>query len=250
MSSSDLPTDHRRSDNHSESHQPQTLRSRCIGDSMGRMATGQAPLGRNSVQIADTVSRIVLGASLVATRRASAVGPDRLVVRDAAGRRIAATKNAPSRWRLRPTFRLTAAEATAYRRAINLWRSVLGASRTLGSWRVPVKAVARRLVANCVLFFSSRVELRFAACDLAPEGRKKGRAHRPGRKDSPSRERFRPPSRRTFRFRVVLLGGLRPTGAPCSAQTESRRSDGSDQGVSATKLRANCGCSAKTAESV
>jgi hypothetical protein len=36
--------------------------------------------------------------------------------------------------------------------------------------------------------------------------------------DSPSRERFRPPSRRTFRFRVVLLGGLRPTGAPCSAQ--------------------------------
>jgi hypothetical protein len=41
---------------------------------------------------------------------------------------------------------------------------------------------------------------------------------RSGRKNSPSRERFRPPSRRTFRFRVVLLGGLRPTGAPCSAQ--------------------------------
>ena len=36
--------------------------------------------------------------------------------------------------------------------------------------------------------------------------------------DSPSRERFRPPSRGTFRFRVRLLGGLRPTGAPCSAQ--------------------------------
>jgi hypothetical protein len=36
--------------------------------------------------------------------------------------------------------------------------------------------------------------------------------------DSPSRERFRPPSRRTVRFRVGLLGGLRPTGAPCSAQ--------------------------------
>ena len=40
----------------------------------------------------------------------------------------------------------------------------------------------------------------------------------PGRtQSSPSRERFRPPSRRTFRFRVVLLGRLRPTGAPCSA---------------------------------
>ena len=250
MSSSDLPTDHRRSDNHSESHQPQTLRSRCIGDSMGRMATGQAPPGRNSVQIADKVkgSSWALRSSRLDAQARS--GPDRLLGRDAAGRRIAATKNAPSRWRLRPTFRLTAAEATAYRRAINLWRSVLGASRTLGSWRVPVKAVARRLVANCGLFFSNRVELRFSACDLAPTEKKKGRAHRPGRKDSPSRERFRPPSRRTFRFRVVLLGGLRPTGAPCSAQTESRRSDGSDQGVSATKLRANCGCSAKTAESV
>ncbi len=52
-SSSDLPTDHRRSDNHSESHQPQTLRTRCIGDSMDRMATGQAPVRRNSAQIAD-----------------------------------------------------------------------------------------------------------------------------------------------------------------------------------------------------
>jgi hypothetical protein len=40
----------------------------------------------------------------------------------------------------------------------------------------------------------------------------------PERKSSPSRERFRPPSQRAFRFRVVLLGGLRPTGAPCSAQ--------------------------------
>ncbi len=51
---------------------------------------------------------------------------------------------------------------------------------------------------------------------------------------SPSRERFRPPSRRTFRFRVVLLGGLRPTGAPCSAQAETYdtgrvRSRGSDE---------------------
>jgi hypothetical protein len=53
--------------------------------------------------------------------------------------------------------------------------------------------------------------------------RKERRAERKGstQRSSPSRERFRPPSRRTFRFRVVLLGGLRPTGAPCSAQAET-----------------------------
>ena len=42
-----------------------------------------------------------------------------------------AKRNAPSRLRPRPTFRLTAAEATTTRRAINLRRSVLGASGTL-----------------------------------------------------------------------------------------------------------------------
>lgn len=53
------------------------------------------------------------------------------------------------------------------------------------------------------------------------QGRKEGLSPKAQPKDSPSRERFRPPSRRTFRFRVVLLGGLRPTGAPCSAQAET-----------------------------
>jgi hypothetical protein len=41
-------------------------------------------------------------------------------------------RNAPNRLRPRPAFRLTTAEATATRRAINLRRSVLGASATLG----------------------------------------------------------------------------------------------------------------------
>ena len=63
-SSSDLPTDHRRSDNHSESHQPQTLRSRCIRDSMDRMATGQAPLRPNSPQFATPWSCRSRGRSL------------------------------------------------------------------------------------------------------------------------------------------------------------------------------------------
>ena len=45
--------------------------------------------------------------------------------------RIGADENAPSRWRLRPAFRLTATEAATTRRAINLGRSVLGAAPTL-----------------------------------------------------------------------------------------------------------------------
>ena len=58
--------------------------------------------------------------------------------------RVGPRKNAPSRWRLRPAFRLTAAEATASRRTINLWRSVLGASRTLGLSPEDVKAISDR----------------------------------------------------------------------------------------------------------
>ena len=57
-SSSDLPTDHRRSDNHSESHQPQTLRSRCIGDSMDHMVTGQARVDEIRRKYRKTVGRI------------------------------------------------------------------------------------------------------------------------------------------------------------------------------------------------
>ena len=76
--------------------------------------------------------------------------------------------------------------------------------------------------------------------------RKKRAGHEgPAAKSSPSRERFRPPSRRTFRFRVVLLGGLRPTGAPCSAQAEIYgkgpvRSRGSGEEF-CRSLRTNCG---------
>jgi hypothetical protein len=62
---------------------------------------------------------------------------------------VCANENAPSRWRLRPASRLTAAEATADRRTFNLGRSVLGASRNLGT---PGNGVNRRkieLVAIC-----------------------------------------------------------------------------------------------------
>ena len=63
-------------------------------------------------------------------------------------------RNAPSRWRLRPAFRLTAAEAAADRRAINLGRSVLGASRTLRGRLGAVKEPRAEVVAICDLFFS------------------------------------------------------------------------------------------------
>jgi hypothetical protein len=241
-----------------------------------------------------------------------------------------ATRNAPSRWRLRPAFRPTAAEATAARRAIDLGRSVLGAVATLwgegddrqgpargsarklrqvstcdecgarrpmrpagvgvvrpeeptgraGGNRVedspkigrvprrvearrrkctepvapssgfptdrrrsgcrseshqprvlrtrcnrestrarrPRQAPLRRTCAICVFFFLHRDRLRLASFARDAPGEKKGPGPRAQPTSSPSRERFRPPSRRTFRFRVVLLGGLRPTGAPCSAQ--------------------------------
>jgi hypothetical protein len=72
---------------------------------------------------------------------------------------------------------------------------------------------------RCFLYTTAM--LRLAVCALAVRKEENGRTRGSGRKSSPSRERFRPPSRRTFRFRVVLLGGLRPTGAPCSAQAET-----------------------------
>jgi hypothetical protein len=52
---------------------------------------------------------------------------------------LATHENAPSRLRPRPTFRLTTAEATTTRRAINLGHSVLGASGTLWVDARPVK---------------------------------------------------------------------------------------------------------------
>jgi hypothetical protein len=76
---------------------------------------------------------------------------------------------------------------------------------------------SERTCRNLRSFLFARVLLRITPHALVPKGQKRGRARGPAA-NSPSRERFRPPSRRTFRFRVVLLGGLRPTGAPCSAQ--------------------------------
>ena len=149
-------------------------------------------------------------------------------------------RNAPSRWSLRPTIRLTSAEAGVTRRAINLRHSVLGASRTLGGGPHPVKALDGGLVANCVVFFSHRVKLHVHPLALEPSEEKKEPGTRPGHRYSPSRERFRPPSRQTVRFRVVLLGGFRPTGAPCSAQRDSMQIRTGRSRPCANETRAIC----------
>jgi hypothetical protein len=101
------------------------------------MATGQARSRRNLRQLAIELRD---GSSLLDTATNHSVHEE----------------NAPSRWRLRPASRLTAAEAAADRRAINLGRSVLGACGTLGGAIVAVKERRGALVANCDLFFSQQ----------------------------------------------------------------------------------------------
>ena len=135
--SSDLPTDRRRSDNHSESHQPRTLRTRCMATLRSHGRSVKEPGERTSRKLRPSVSR---GRTAFPTDRffASPESPPR--------------RNAPSRWRLRPASRLTSAEAGADRRAINLGRSVLGASRTLGGVSSLVKERCEELLAICVFF--------------------------------------------------------------------------------------------------
>ena len=212
--SSGFPTDLRRSGCRSENHQPRTLRTRCKQHPRGCLTGRQAAREKNRPQIpakafADVSSRT----ECVPTRPFQPIAE----LSSCPSRRNP-KRNAPSRWRLRPAFRLTSAEAGADRRAIDLGRSVLGASSTLGGAGEAVKTGRRRTSRNLRFFLYARVELRTPALVRVAWREENGPGSRPTRRSSPSRERFRPPSRRTFRFRVVLLGGLRPTGAPCSAQ--------------------------------
>ena len=93
---------------------------------------------------------------------------------------------------LRPATRPTAAEATACRRAINLRRSVLGAHGTLRPSDRAVKWEPIPKIRILRSFSFRQHELAFErACS------RKNRTM-----SSPSRVRFRPPPRLTFRFRV------------------------------------------------
>ena len=82
-----------------------------------------------------------------------------ITIRSAPGSTVAQQqRNAPSRWRLRPAFRLTSAEASATRRAINLGRSVLGASRIYEP-ETRVKGLADEFCAICDNSFSAAVSV-------------------------------------------------------------------------------------------
>ena len=131
-SSSGSSTDRRRSDCLSESHRPRTLRTRCSRDSRKRVAAASSVArtesSANCARASHTRSRPFSYRPSVSTAgRGGDPGGGKLGEPGFPHKR-----NAPSRWRLRPASRLTAAEATADRRAINLGRSVLGASGTLG----------------------------------------------------------------------------------------------------------------------
>jgi hypothetical protein len=194
--SSGLPTDIRRSDCRSESHQPQELRARCKRNTSRRLYDRQYPVASHSSQIACFFTRAQntgLDSSQFCARTVE--------------REKNARKNAPSRWPLCPASRLTFAEAPADRRAFVLRNSVLGAIGTLGetggrvkSRRCPIDTSAR----NLRLFLHTSTNL--LMCEGALE--------RNGTSNSPSRVRFRPQPRVTFRFRVVPPGGASSYSRP------------------------------------
>ena len=101
---------------------------------------------------------------------------------------------------------------------------------TLGGESRAVKERRAEVLAICEVFFSHRIRLRKQLHALQRRRQARKGSHSRRATNSPSRERFRPPSRPTFRLRVRLLGRLRPTGAPCSAQRDSCKEGRADQG--------------------
>ena len=153
--SSGFPTDHRRSDNHSESHQPQTLRTRCIGDSMDRTATGQAPVdqfGAICGEISRGASRDVARSSLEASPRTQKCTEP-----------VAPSSGFPTD-RRRSDCRSESHQPLALRtRCI---------AHSRGTPEL-VKALETPLLANCALFFSQQLMLRLdALCSDVLERRK------------------------------------------------------------------------------
>jgi hypothetical protein len=135
--SSGASTDLRRSGCRSESHRPRTLRARCSGDSTPGPGPGSTP--RQTEFDANSGKR----------------GDDRCIRSAQRSKKKCTEPVAPSSGF--PTDRrLTPA---ALRRAINLGRSVLGASSTLCGFTRGVKWVRQPLLANCDFFFSTRSRL-------------------------------------------------------------------------------------------
>jgi hypothetical protein len=143
--------------------------------------------------------------------------PQELVLFDAPNT-VIPRRNAPRPALLRPASRLTSAEATACRRAINLGRSVLGAIRTLRARGAGVKHVRTAIPALCDFFFTLRTHLRQTLCALPKQDQ--GFAE-PGALSSTSPTDL-PLPRTAFRESFVLLasrarrsGNLRSGTHPC-----------------------------------
>jgi hypothetical protein len=111
-------------------------------------------------------------------------------------------RNAPSRWRLRPAFRLTAAEAAAARRTINLGRSVLGASPLYAGAGLQVKAPPTRTSRNLrVLTKGDDMRARNSRCvEILTRSKE----------NAPSRWRLRPVFRLTAAEATAARRDLQP----------------------------------------
>ncbi len=159
--SSGYPIDRRRSDCLSESHQPRALRTRCIDDSTKFLRDRQALAVTNYPQFPKMRSGIV------------ARCPPRLKSARISGAQKCTEPVAPSSGF--PTDRLLS--PVACRGAINLGRSVLGASTTLRRPFRLVKAARSELVAICEIFFSHSVELRTSVCALVAQEKEMKAGH-------------------------------------------------------------------------
>ena len=130
-----------------ESLQPSALRARCTRKGSRAFNRCQAPQNCNyrKYRLLRSCSAFVLA------------------IRPASGNQ---RRNAPRQVLLRPAIRLTSAEASACRRAINLRRSVLGAIRTLRGRGTGVKRARTAIPALCGFFFTIRTYLRWPPCAL------------------------------------------------------------------------------------
>lgn len=133
-------------------------------------------------------------------------------------------ENAPSRLRLRPAFRLTAAEAAADRRAINLVRSVLGALTTLGQQFARVKhypeGKTRKLRRYCVCSLNAPRETLGATVARRDSTQKCTEPESPS-SDFPT----------DLRRGDCRSGSHQPWALPARCNWESRRSGGWSQGL-------------------
>jgi hypothetical protein len=232
-SSSGNPTDLRRSGCHSESHQPRTLRTRCSRDSMRTARAGSSRRRRTSRNLRQ---RGLPGAWRCKGDDSAKIGPIAEPSRGDGFNKKCTEPVSPSSGNPTDLRRSDCHSESHQPRALRT-RCKQHTMGIVQSRQGPLGRACRNLRS----FLFTQVKLRMRVHALVAPKKEKGRARGPGRKNSPSRERFRPPSRQTVRFRVVLLGGLRPTGAPCSAQRHSMQIQPRRSRAVRTEFDRNCG---------